>query len=163
MLNYNVSCILTLPPYQRKGYGRLLIDFSEYTFIFLHHVSPSIVPYSTISAATRLRLLRHVIFLLQVITQITPKGTEDETIQFVVVLAFLLGCPLSTILPSHRVVVVVYRVTVEFVAFYTDSCHVNVLLFRQYCSGGVCALTYTLQMPQVYLGHCRRRQGSAVL
>lgn len=28
-LNYNVSCILTLPPYQRQGYGRLLIDFSE--------------------------------------------------------------------------------------------------------------------------------------
>jgi histone acetyltransferase MYST2 len=28
MLNYNVSCILTLPPYQRQGYGRLLIDFS---------------------------------------------------------------------------------------------------------------------------------------
>merc|ERR1711962_1772495 len=27
-LNYNVSCILTLPPYQRKGYGRLLIGFS---------------------------------------------------------------------------------------------------------------------------------------
>ncbi|GAB6027413.1 Histone acetyltransferase kat7, variant 3 [Chamberlinius hualienensis] len=26
-LNYNVSCILTLPQYQRKGYGRLLIDF----------------------------------------------------------------------------------------------------------------------------------------
>jgi histone acetyltransferase MYST1 len=24
----NVSCILTLPPYQRKGYGRLLIAFS---------------------------------------------------------------------------------------------------------------------------------------
>jgi GNAT superfamily N-acetyltransferase len=31
-LNYNVSCILTLPPYQRQGYGRLLIDFSEYIF-----------------------------------------------------------------------------------------------------------------------------------
>eukprot|EP00092_Neocalanus_flemingeri_P020954 GFUD01022702.1.p1 GENE.GFUD01022702.1~~GFUD01022702.1.p1 ORF type:complete len:901 (-),score=273.37 GFUD01022702.1:151-2853(-) len=27
-LNYNLSCILTLPPYQRQGYGRLLIDFS---------------------------------------------------------------------------------------------------------------------------------------
>merc|ERR1712142_958242 len=26
-LNYNVSCILTLPPYQRQGYGRLLIVF----------------------------------------------------------------------------------------------------------------------------------------
>ncbi|KFB37294.1 AGAP009676-PA-like protein [Anopheles sinensis] len=31
-LNYNVSCILTLPPYQRKGYGRLLIDFSNFIF-----------------------------------------------------------------------------------------------------------------------------------
>ena len=27
-LNYNVSCILTLPCYQRRGYGKLLIDFS---------------------------------------------------------------------------------------------------------------------------------------
>ena len=26
--NYNVACILTLPQYQRKGFGRLLIDFS---------------------------------------------------------------------------------------------------------------------------------------
>ncbi|CAB4253242.1 similar to Saccharomyces cerevisiae YOR244W ESA1 Catalytic subunit of the histone acetyltransferase complex (NuA4) that acetylates four conserved internal lysines of histone H4 N-terminal tail [Maudiozyma barnettii] len=26
--NYNVACILTLPQYQRKGYGRLLIEFS---------------------------------------------------------------------------------------------------------------------------------------
>ena len=28
--DYNVACILTLPPYQRKGYGRLLIEFSEF-------------------------------------------------------------------------------------------------------------------------------------
>lgn len=28
VLNYNVSCILTLPHMQRKGYGRFLIDFS---------------------------------------------------------------------------------------------------------------------------------------
>lgn len=26
--NYNLACILTLPPYQRKGYGSFLIDFS---------------------------------------------------------------------------------------------------------------------------------------
>lgn len=26
--DYNVACILTLPPYQRLGYGRLLIEFS---------------------------------------------------------------------------------------------------------------------------------------
>ena len=25
---YNLACILTLPPYQRKGYGKLLIAFS---------------------------------------------------------------------------------------------------------------------------------------
>lgn len=37
-LNYNVSCILTLPPYQRKGYGRLLIDFSKYTHTQIHNI-----------------------------------------------------------------------------------------------------------------------------
>lgn len=26
--DYNVACILTLPQYQRKGYGKLLIEFS---------------------------------------------------------------------------------------------------------------------------------------
>jgi hypothetical protein len=35
-MNYNVSCILTLPCYQRKGYGQYLIDFSTYLqLIFL--------------------------------------------------------------------------------------------------------------------------------
>ena len=34
ILNYNVSCILTLPQYMRKGYGKLLIDFSK----FLQHI-----------------------------------------------------------------------------------------------------------------------------
>ena len=28
MMGYNVSCIMTLPCHQRKGYGKLLIDFS---------------------------------------------------------------------------------------------------------------------------------------
>lgn len=31
--DYNVACILTLPPYQRKGYGKMLIEFSK---IFIH-------------------------------------------------------------------------------------------------------------------------------
>lgn len=31
----NVACILTLPPYQRKGLGKFLIAFSE---CFIHHV-----------------------------------------------------------------------------------------------------------------------------
>ncbi len=30
---YNVSCIMTMPHYQRKGYGRLLIDFSKFLVI----------------------------------------------------------------------------------------------------------------------------------
>jgi histone acetyltransferase HTATIP len=33
--DYNVACILTLPQYQRKGYGKLLIQFS-YEVQFLH-------------------------------------------------------------------------------------------------------------------------------
>ncbi|KAI8348858.1 acyl-CoA N-acyltransferase, partial [Blakeslea trispora] len=28
LLDYNLSCIMTLPSYQRKGYGQFLIDFS---------------------------------------------------------------------------------------------------------------------------------------
>ena len=30
---YNVSCIMTLPNYQRKGYGRFLIDFSKFSVL----------------------------------------------------------------------------------------------------------------------------------
>lgn len=37
--DYNVACILTLPPYQKKGFGKLLIEFSkfekEYNFLFI--------------------------------------------------------------------------------------------------------------------------------
>lgn len=31
--DYNVACILTMPPYQRKGYGKLLIEFSKYLLV----------------------------------------------------------------------------------------------------------------------------------
>lgn len=34
-LNYNVSCILALPPYQKQGYGRMLIEFSKYYILLL--------------------------------------------------------------------------------------------------------------------------------
>lgn len=33
-MDYNVSCILTLPIHQRKGYGNLLIDFSKWRISF---------------------------------------------------------------------------------------------------------------------------------
>ena len=41
--DYNVACILTLPPYQRKGYGRLLIAFSKnppHTHTYTQHYFP---------------------------------------------------------------------------------------------------------------------------
>lgn len=31
--SYNLACILTLPPYQRKGYGKFLIAFCKFTWI----------------------------------------------------------------------------------------------------------------------------------
>lgn len=35
---YNVSCIMTMPQYQRQGFGRFLIDFSKY-FLNLHIIA----------------------------------------------------------------------------------------------------------------------------
>jgi histone acetyltransferase MYST1 len=31
---YNLACITILPPFQRKGYGKLLIEFSNLGFIY---------------------------------------------------------------------------------------------------------------------------------
>lgn len=33
--SYNLACILTLPPYQRKGYGKFLIAFCKPSIIYL--------------------------------------------------------------------------------------------------------------------------------
>lgn len=33
--DYNLACIIVLPPYQRKGYGMLMIEFSTSPFIHL--------------------------------------------------------------------------------------------------------------------------------
>ena len=35
-LNYNVSCILTLPVYMKQGYGKMLIDFSKLFNLHYH-------------------------------------------------------------------------------------------------------------------------------
>ena len=37
--DYNLACILTLPPYQRKGYGKRLIAFCEYNLLLCHFVT----------------------------------------------------------------------------------------------------------------------------
>ena len=44
--DYNVACILTLPPYQKKGFGKLLIEFSKsYMNIALDEILFSIQKY----------------------------------------------------------------------------------------------------------------------
>lgn len=43
--SYNLACILTLPPYQRKGYGKFLIAFCKPSTIYnlpaLHWLKPT--------------------------------------------------------------------------------------------------------------------------
>lgn len=39
--DYNLACIMTLPQYQRKGYGMLMIEFSTLTSIFTYPCSLS--------------------------------------------------------------------------------------------------------------------------
>lgn len=34
MSENNLACIMVLPPFQRKGYGKLLIQLSMFVFIF---------------------------------------------------------------------------------------------------------------------------------
>jgi histone acetyltransferase HTATIP/histone acetyltransferase MYST1 len=31
---YNLACIMTLPPYQRQGYGSMMIEFSAQSSLF---------------------------------------------------------------------------------------------------------------------------------
>lgn len=47
-----MACILTLPPYQRRGYGKLLIEFSEYVCCSQGVVHPSSVPHRQMCQAT---------------------------------------------------------------------------------------------------------------
>jgi MOZ/SAS family len=37
--DYNVSCIMTLPVRQRKGWGNLLIDFSKFPFVVILNIA----------------------------------------------------------------------------------------------------------------------------
>ena len=60
-LNYNVSCILSLPAYMKQGYGKMLIDFSKYLYTMVK-VSPSFLympfypPYLIFSSFTFFQL-----------------------------------------------------------------------------------------------------------
>lgn len=42
---YNVSCIMTLPPYQKQGFGRFLIDFSKIINWYIWYRFDSLIYY----------------------------------------------------------------------------------------------------------------------
>lgn len=48
--DYNLACIVVLPPYQKKGYGMLLIEFSASLYSILNCRE-----YSAFMLSTRLR------------------------------------------------------------------------------------------------------------
>ncbi|KAH3902334.1 probable Histone acetyltransferase ESA1 [Saccharomycodes ludwigii] len=85
--NYNVACILTLPQYQRLGYGRLLIDFSyELSKVEKKLGSPEkplsdlgLLSYRAYWADTLIRLLveRKEEISIDEISQITSMTTTD--------------------------------------------------------------------------------------
>lgn len=85
---YNLACILTLPPYQRKGYGKFLISFSyELSKLESKTGSPekplsdlgklSYRSYWTYVILSTLRARKHETLSIRQISQLTSIKVED--------------------------------------------------------------------------------------
>jgi len=57
--SYNLSCIMTLPIHQRKGFGQFLIDFSQSCTAFLREASLLIVIFNRLLAFEERRPCRN--------------------------------------------------------------------------------------------------------
>ena len=77
--DYNVACILTLPPYQRKGFGKILIEFS---YTLSKHEGKTGTPEKPLSDLGLLSYRSYWTFaILDVLLehQASRKGSTDET------------------------------------------------------------------------------------
>jgi histone acetyltransferase HTATIP len=89
--DYNVACILTLPPYQKKGYGKLLIEFSyELSKVEGKTGSPE-KPLSDLGLLSYRSFWSQV--LLDIISKLKPAEGSDRpqiTIKYVELVHYLL-------------------------------------------------------------------------